>query len=70
MTLLHELGDEAAGSGGGTCTSYVPGALCEISIGLIRGNCFCYRASVGMLARSSGASFPLSMPVPTDDCVE
>jgi hypothetical protein len=45
----------------------VNGALRELSAGLCRGNFFAYRASVGMLARSSGASFRAGMPVLTDD---
>jgi hypothetical protein len=46
------------------------GALRELSVGLYRGNFLSYRASVGMLARSSGASFRAGMRVPTDECVE
>jgi hypothetical protein len=70
MKLLHSLGDEAVGPGGVTQVSFVNGALRELSVGLCRGNFFAYRASVGMLARSSGASFQASMRVPTDECVE
>jgi hypothetical protein len=70
MKLLHSLGDEAAGPGGVTRASFVNGALRELSVGLCRGNFFAYRACVGMLARSSGASFRAGMRVPTDECVE
>jgi hypothetical protein len=70
MKLLHELGDEAAGPGGVSRASFVAGALLEISIGLIRGNFFCYRASASVLARSSGASFWPGLAVLTDACVE
>jgi hypothetical protein len=70
MKLLHSLGDEAAGPGGVTRASFVNGALRELSVGLCRGNFFAYRASVGMLARSSGASFRAGMRVPTDESVE
>jgi hypothetical protein len=70
MKLLHVLGDEAAGLGGVTRATFVNGALRELSVGLCRGNFFAYRASVGMLARSSGASFQAGMRVPTDECVE
>jgi hypothetical protein len=70
MKLLHSLGDEAASPGGVTRASFVNGALPELSVGLCRGNFFAYRASVGMLARSSGASFRAGMRVPTDECVE
>jgi hypothetical protein len=70
MKLLHSLGDEAAGPGGVTRASFVHGALRELSVGLCRGNFFAYRASVGMLARCSGASFRAGMRVPTDECVE
>jgi hypothetical protein len=45
-------------------------ALRELSVGLCRGNFFASRASVGMLARCSGASFKAGMRVPTDECVE
>jgi hypothetical protein len=61
MKLLHLLGDEAAGPGGVTRASFVNGALREQSVGLCRGNFFAYRTSVGMLARSSGASFRAGM---------
>jgi hypothetical protein len=37
MKLLHALGDEAAGPGGGMGASFVAGALREISVGLRRG---------------------------------
>jgi hypothetical protein len=70
MHLLHSLGDEAAGPGVVTQASFVNGALRELHVGLCRGNFFAYRASVGMLARSSGASFGAGMRVPTDECVE
>jgi hypothetical protein len=50
--------------------SFVNGALRELSVGLCRGNFLLYRASVGMLARSSGASFPAGMSLPTNECVE
>jgi hypothetical protein len=51
-------------------TAFVNGALRELSVGLCRGKFFAYRASVGMLARCSGASFRAGMRVPTDECVE
>jgi hypothetical protein len=68
--LLHLLGDEAAGSEGVTRASFVNSALRELSVGLCQGNFFAYRASIGMLAKSSGASFQAGMRVPTDECVE
>jgi hypothetical protein len=55
MKPLHALGDEAAGPGG--VTSFVAGALREISAGLCRGNFFMYRACLGMqspVGRGSG----------------
>jgi hypothetical protein len=70
MKLLHLLGDEVAGPGGVTRASLVNGALRELSVGLCRGDFLSYPASVGMLARSSGASFRAGMRVPTDECVE
>jgi hypothetical protein len=57
MKLSHTLGEEAAGPGGISRASFVEGALRELSIGLAKGNYFLYLASVGMLARSSGACF-------------
>jgi hypothetical protein len=45
------------------------GQLRELSVGLIRGNFSLYRASVGMLARSSGRSFRAGLSVPTDEHV-
>jgi hypothetical protein len=70
MKQLHLLGDEAVGPGGVTRASFVNGALRELSVGLCRGNFFACRASVGMLARSSGASSRAGMRVPIDECVE
>jgi hypothetical protein len=46
MTLLHLLGDEAAGPGSVTWASFVHGALRELGVGLCRGNFLAYRASV------------------------
>jgi hypothetical protein len=65
--LLHSLGDEAAGPGGVSRASFVAGALRELSVGLIWGNFLLYRASVGMLARSSGSSFRAGLSVPNDE---
>jgi hypothetical protein len=69
MALLHSLGDEAAGPGGVSRASFVAGALRELSVGLIRGNFLLYRASVGMLVRSSGSSLRAGLSVPTDEHV-
>jgi hypothetical protein len=67
MKLLHLLGDEAAGHGGVSWALFVAGALWELSVGLILGNFYflLYRASVGMLSRSSGSSFRAGLSVPT-----
>jgi hypothetical protein len=70
IKLLHDLGEEAAGPGGVSRSSFVAGALRELSIGLCRGNFLAYRASVGVLARASGASFRAGMCMPTDECLE
>jgi hypothetical protein len=70
MNLLHSLGDEAAGPGGVTRAEFVNCALRELSVGLCCGNFLSDRASVGMLARSSGASFQAGLSVPTDECME
>jgi hypothetical protein len=68
MKLLHSLGDDAAGPGSVTRTraSFVNGALRELSVGICWCNFLSYRASVGMLARPSGASFQDGLRVPTD----
>jgi hypothetical protein len=57
----------AASPSGVTRASFVHGPLRELSVGLCRGNFLSYRASVGMLARSSGASFRADLRVPTDE---
>jgi hypothetical protein len=40
------------------------------NLGLWRGDFSHYRASVGMLARSSGTSFQAALSVPTDESME
>jgi hypothetical protein len=70
MKLLHDLGEEAAGPGGVSRSSFVAGALRELSVGLCRGNFLAYRASLGVLARSSGSSFRPGLSLPTDGHVE
>jgi hypothetical protein len=70
MKLLHLLGDEAADLGGVTRASFVHGALRELSVDVCRGNFLSYRVSVGMLARSSGASFRAGLSVPKNECME
>jgi hypothetical protein len=57
MKLLHTLGEESVGIGGILRASFVESSLRELSVGLIRGNYFRYRVTVGMLARSPGACF-------------
>jgi hypothetical protein len=70
MKLLHLLGDNAAGPVGVTRASFVNGALRELSVGLCRGNFLSYQASVGMFARSSGASLRAGLSVPTNECMK
>jgi hypothetical protein len=70
MKLLHDLGEEAAGPGGVSRSSFVAGALRELSVGLCRGNFIVYRASLGVLARSCGSGFRPGLSLPTDDPVE
>jgi hypothetical protein len=70
MKLLHLLGDEAAGPGGVTRASFVNCALRESSVSLCKGNYLPYPASVGMLARSTGASFRAGLSVPMYENVE
>jgi hypothetical protein len=49
MNVLHTLVEEAAGPRGVLRASFVEGAPRELSVGLVRGKIFLYRASVGML---------------------
>jgi hypothetical protein len=70
MKLLHDLGEEAASPGGVSRSSFVAGALRELSVGLCRGNLMAYRASLGVLARFSGSSFRPGLSLPTDGHVE
>jgi hypothetical protein len=69
MKLLHSLGDEAAGPGSVSQASFEAGALRKLSVEWNQGNVLLYRASVGMLARSSGSSFQAGLSVPTDEYV-
>jgi hypothetical protein len=69
MKLLHQLGNEAAGASGVSRASFVSGGLRELSVDLVRGNFWLYRATVGMLARVSGSSFRPCLSQPTDDFV-
>jgi hypothetical protein len=68
--LLHDLGEEAAGPGGVSWSSFVVGALRELSVGLCKGHFMAYRASLGVLATSSGSAFRPGLPSPTDGHVE
>jgi hypothetical protein len=55
MKLLHDLGEEAAGPGGVSRSSFVAGALRELSVGLCRGNFLAYRASLGGVSPAPAA---------------
>jgi hypothetical protein len=68
--LKHDLGEEAAGLGGVSRSSFVAGTLRELSRGLCRCNLMAYRASLGVLARSSGSGFRPGLSLPTDGHVE
>jgi hypothetical protein len=60
MKLLHDVGEEAAGPRGGMRASFVLGALCELSIGLIRGNYLMCRVvldPIGARAHVTGQTF-------------
>jgi hypothetical protein len=70
MKLLPLLGVEAASPGSAKRAAFVNCYLRELRVGLCRGNFLCYPASVGMLARSRGASFRAGLSVPTDERVE
>jgi hypothetical protein len=63
--LEHWLGDEAAGPGEVLRALFVAGALRGLRVGLTWGNFLLDRASIGMLARSSGGSFRDGLSVPT-----
>jgi hypothetical protein len=64
MKLLHDLGEKAAGLRGVSRSSFVAGALRELSVGLCRGNFLAYRASLGALVRSSGSAFRPGLSCP------
>jgi hypothetical protein len=70
MTLLHQLGDEAASPGIVTQASLIASTLRELSVALCRGNFLMYCASGGMLARVSGRGFWARLAVPTDEAIE
>jgi hypothetical protein len=69
MKLLHQLGGEAAGAGGVSLASFVLGTLRALSVGLVRGNFWQYRALTGMLARVRGSSFWPGLSQPIGDCL-
>jgi hypothetical protein len=70
MTLLHDLGNEAA-SPGTSCTraSFVAGTLRELSAGLCRFNCAMYRASTVFRAHVTGRPFHTGMVSPSEEVV-
>jgi hypothetical protein len=70
MKPLHDLGEEAAGPRGVLRSSFVAGALKELSVGLCRGDFMAYRASLGVLARSSGSAFRPGLSLPNGSHVE
>jgi hypothetical protein len=70
MKLLHQLGDEAAGTGGVTRVSFVACTLRDLSVGLCRGNFLMYRAVGGMVALVSGRGFQAGLAVPTNEAIE
>jgi hypothetical protein len=70
MKLLPLLGIEAASPGSVKRASFVNCSPRELRVGLCMGNFLSHPASVGMLARSRGASFRAGLSVPTDECVE
>jgi hypothetical protein len=70
MKLLHDLGEEAAGPGSVSWSSFVAGALRELIVGLCRGNFLAHQASLGVLARPSGSAFRPGLSLPTDGTME
>jgi hypothetical protein len=70
MQLLHQLGDEAAGTGGASQASFVLGALRELSVGLVRGNFWLHHATAGMLAKLVAVALGRAPASPhMDDCM-
>jgi hypothetical protein len=61
-----ELGDKASGPACVDQVFFVASTLCELSVGLRRGNALMYLASLGMLAKSSGTELQAGMQ-PTDE---
>jgi hypothetical protein len=64
MKFLYSIGDNAASPWGVTRASFVNDTLRELSVGPRSGVFLSHRAYVGMLARSSGASFWAGLNVP------
>jgi hypothetical protein len=64
MKLWHTLVDEASGLDGVDRASSVAGALCELSVGLCRGNFLMCCACLGMLAVSSGTGLQAASMCP------
>ena len=64
MQLLHRLGDAAAGQGVHKRT-FMRNAMRELSVALVRGNGFMFRAGRQVLARACGFDFQPGQAVPT-----
>jgi hypothetical protein len=69
MKFLHSIEHKSSSPAFVMLASFVSGALGELSLGLCRGVLLSYPASVGMLARSTSASFRADLSMPTDECV-
>jgi len=67
MQLLNTLSATAAASGKVLKSDFVRNALCELSVGLCKGNSIMYRAGLMILARTSGKAFLSGATIPTSN---
>jgi hypothetical protein len=66
----YDLDEEGVGPGGVSRLSFVADALRELSAGLRRGGLVAHRASLGVLARSSGSGIRPGLSLSTNGTAE
>ena len=69
MALLNKLAECASASGVVFKDGFVVNALCELSVGLCRGNCVLYKRSLFALASVSGSAFRAGADIPTSEII-
>ena len=67
MSLLNKLAEFALASGVVCKDAFVVNALCELSVGLCRGNCVLYKRSLFALAHAIGTAFHAGADIPTSE---